>query len=154
MLLNYAIAYIWSKLLRMKIRTSALRPTLLAQIALIVVALSAPFLHAQIPGYTPSTEIHPDRSVTFHYKDDPATKGLLGLEGVAKPIPMAKDASGIWSYTTPPLAPEIYGYHYEVDDQPRVDLANLNVTTNLVNLSNQLLVPGRCTITATPLPAS
>lgn len=122
----------------MKTCISVPRPAVLLAIFL----LSVSFLHAQIAGYTPSTEIHTDHSVTFHYKDAAATKVLLGLEGVAKPIPMTRDADGIWSYTTPPLEPEIYGYHYEVDDQPRIDLANLNVTTNLVNLSNQLLVPG------------
>ena len=74
--------------------------------------------------------------------NDAATKVLLGLEGVAKPIPMAKDAAGIWSVTTGPLAPEIYGYHYEVDGQPRLDLANVRVTPNLVNLANLLTVPG------------
>jgi len=86
--------------------------------------------------------IHPDRSVTFHYKDDGATTVLLGLEGLERPVPMTKDAAGIWTVTTRPLAPEIYMYHFEVDGQPRLDLANVHVTTNLVNLSNLLTVPG------------
>jgi len=120
--------------------TSARRTLKSAQA--LVLSLSPALLYAQVPAYTPSTEIHPDRTVTFHYKDDAATKVLLGLEGVAKPMPMEKDAAGIWSLTTKPLEPEIYNYHYEVDEQPRVDLANLHVTTNLVNLSNLLTVPG------------
>lgn len=108
----------------------------------IFLLLVPALVQAQIPAYTPSTEIHPDHRVTFHYKDDSATSVLLGLEGVRKPIPMAKDAAGIWTYTTPPLTPEIYNYHYEVDGQPRLDLANVTVTPNLVNLSNLLTVPG------------
>lgn len=104
--------------------------------------LAPALLYAQIPAYTPSVEVHPDRSVTFHYKDDGAKSVLLGLEGVAKPIPMAKDAAGIWTLTTQPLAPEIYDYHFEVDGQPRLDLANIEITPNLVNLSNLLTVPG------------
>jgi enterochelin esterase-like enzyme len=103
---------------------------------------SAAFAQAQVPPYRPSVEIHPDRKVTFYYKDNGATQVLLGLEGVAKPIPMTKNAAGIWSVTTEPLAPQIYGYHYEVDGQPRLDLANTKVTPNLVNLSNLLTVPG------------
>jgi len=99
-------------------------------------------LQAQVPAYSPSTVIHPDRSVTFHYKDDGATTVLLGLEGLERPVPMTKDAAGIWTVTTRPLAPEIYMYHFEVDGQPRLDLANVHVTTNLVNLSNLLTVPG------------
>jgi enterochelin esterase-like enzyme len=99
-------------------------------------------LQAQVPAYTPSTVIHPDRSVTFHYKDDGATTVLLGLEGLEKPVPMTKDAAGIWTVTTKPLAPEIYMYHFEVDGQPRLDLANVHVNTNLVNLANLLTVSG------------
>jgi enterochelin esterase-like enzyme len=108
----------------------------------LLLALATPsIVTAQVHAYKPSIEINPDSTVTFHYKDPAATTVLLGIEGVAKPIPMARDASGIWSLTTKPLAPEIYLYHYEVDNQPRLDLANVHVTTNLVNLSNLLTVP-------------
>ena len=111
--------------------------------ALQLLLLTTPaFLVAQIPAYTPDTIINPDHSVTFHYKDATATTVLLGLEGVKNPMPMAKDADGIWTLTTQPLAPEIYGYHFEVDGQPRLDLANTHITPNLVNLSNLLTIPG------------
>ncbi len=114
-----------------------------AQSLTLLLTFAAPaFLAAQIPAFTPATEIHPDRSVTFRYKDDGATAILLGLEGIAKPMPMVKDANGIWTLTTQPLAPEIYGYHFEVDNQPRLDLSNVAITPNLVNLSNLLTVPG------------
>ncbi len=117
-----------------------------ARLLLKLSLLLAPALvYAQIPAYTPSFEIHPDRTVTFHYKDEGAKSVLLGLEGVAKPMPMVKDEAGIWSLTTEPLAPEIYGYHYEVDGQPRLDLANTEITPNLVNLSNLLTVHGDVT---------
>jgi enterochelin esterase family protein len=120
------------------------------QTLVLLLAFAAPaFVAAQIPAFTPATEIHPDRSVTFRYKDDGATFVLLGLEGIAKPMPMAKAADGIWTLTTQPLAPEIYGYHFEVDNQPRLDLSNVAVTPNLVNPT------ARCTIIATPpLPSS
>ena len=55
---------------------------------------------------------------------------------------MVKDADGIWTLTTQPLAPEIYGYHFEVDGQPRLDLSNTQITPNLVNLSNLLTIHG------------
>ena len=113
------------------------------QILTLMLALgSAAVTHAQVPAYTPDTIIHPDHSVTFHYKDDTAHTVLLGLEGIAKPIPMAKDDAGIWTLTTQPLPPEIYGYHFEVDGQPRLDLANVHITPNLVNLSNLIEIPG------------
>ncbi len=119
-----------------------IRPFARALRSTLLFGLLAPALVAQIPAYTPDTEIHPDHSVTFHYKDDTATSVLLGLEGISKPVPMSRDASGIWTYTTKPLAPEIYGYHFEVDGQPRLDLANVNITPNLVNLSNLITIPG------------
>jgi enterochelin esterase family protein len=75
----------------------------------LLLALSAPLsLAAQAPARFHSTEIHPDRSVTFSYKDAAATRVTLALDGVAKPIPMEKDATGIWTVTTQPLTPEIY----------------------------------------------
>jgi enterochelin esterase family protein len=71
-----------------------------------------------------------------------ATKVTLALDGVAKPIPMEKDANGIWTVTTPPLTPEIYGYHFEADGDRRFDPSNPRMTLNLVSISNTLLVPG------------
>jgi enterochelin esterase-like enzyme len=118
---------------------SSTRARLLLKLFLL---LAPAVLYAQVSAYTPAVEIHPDRSVTFHYKDDGAKSVLLGLEGVAKPMPMAKDESGIWTLTTGPLAPEIYGYHFEVDGLPRLDLSNPHITPNLVNLSNLLTIPG------------
>ena len=79
-------------------------------------ALYAPLsLAAQAPAHFRSTEIHPDHSVTFSYKDSAASKVMLSLDGVAKPIPMEKNAAGIWTFTTQPLTPEIYGYHFEAE---------------------------------------
>ena len=103
--------------------------------------LSAP-LYAQAPARLRSTDIRPDHSVTFSYKDAAATKVSLALDGVEGPIPMEKDANGIWTVTTQPLAPEIYGYHFEADGDRRFDPANPRFTLNLVNVSNLFTVPG------------
>lgn len=89
-----------------------------------------------------STTVNPDRTVTFRYRDANALKADLALDGAGPNLPMQKDADGVWTATSQPLAPEIYGYHFEVDGQPRLDLHNPRVTTNLLNLSNMLDVPG------------
>jgi enterochelin esterase-like enzyme len=95
-----------------------------------------------------SHEVHPDRSVTFRFKDAAATKVELNLEGVARPIPMVRGDGGIWSYTTQPLAPEIYGYSFLDGGQSRIDPENHVLTENLVYpAANVLVVPG-----ATPQP--
>jgi enterochelin esterase family protein len=109
----------------------------------LLLALSAPLsLAAQTPAHFRSTDIHPDRSVTFSYKDSAATKVTLALDGVAKPIPVEKDVTGVWTVTTQPLSPEIYGYHFEADGDKRLDPTNPHVTLNLVSASNLLTVPG------------
>jgi len=100
------------------------------------------FLAAQAPARFRSTDIHPDRSVTFSYKAAAATSVALSLDGVAKPIPMEKDGAGVWSVTTQPLAPEIYSYHFEVDGDRQLDPLNPHTTLNLVSISNQITVPG------------
>lgn len=102
-----------------------------------LLALAAPLLLvAQAP------EIHPDRSVTLHYKDANATSVMLSLEGSAKSSPMEKDTAGVWTVTVPSLAPEIYSYHFIADGDNRLDPANPLTTINLVSISNVLTVPG------------
>jgi enterochelin esterase-like enzyme len=105
--------------------------------------VSAPlFLAAQAVAPFRSIEIHPDRTVTFSYKDQAATRVELMLGGLSRPLPMVKDATGIWTTTTPALPPEIYGYHFEADGDFRLDPANPNTTINLVDIANELTVPG------------
>jgi enterochelin esterase-like enzyme len=104
-------------------------------------------LAAQPPAHLRSTEIHQDHSITFSYKDATATSVTLALDGVDKPIPMEKGETGLWTVTTQPLAPEIYGYHFEVNGDRCLDPNNPRTTINLVAISNLITVPG-----ATPQP--
>ena len=90
----------------------------------------------------PSTTVNPDHTVTFKYRDPNAQKAELSLEGAGEGIPMEKDADGIWTATSKPLAPQIYGYHFEVDGQHRLDPRHTHLTSNLLSLSNLLDVPG------------
>jgi enterochelin esterase-like enzyme len=89
-----------------------------------------------------SREVHPDESITFRYRDPAASKALLHLEGADKPLVMEKDADGVWIVVTPPLAPEIYSYIFEVDGQYRLDPKNTAVKPNLLYLGNMVFVPG------------
>ncbi len=104
--------------------------------------VSAPLIAAQALAPFRSVEIHPDRTVTFSYKDSVAAKVELLVDGLPKPVPMEKNAAGIWTATTPPLAPEIYGYHFEANGDSRLDPANPNTTINLVDIDNLFTVPG------------
>jgi enterochelin esterase family protein len=70
---------------------------------------------AQQPSKLRSTEIHTDRTVTFRFAAPQAAKVELLLENRPARFPMQKSGEGMWSVTTDPLAPEIYGYRFSVD---------------------------------------
>jgi enterochelin esterase-like enzyme len=111
-------------------------------LALLPIVSAPLFLAAQAIAPFRSIEIHPDRTVTFTYKDAAATRVELFIDGLPNPVPMDKDATGIWTATTQPLLPEIYDYHFEADGDFRLDPANPSTTINLVDISNQFIVPG------------
>src|SRR5258708_3424651 len=124
-------------------RRHALRATkVVLAIALSMRLLLSAVAHGQASDSFKSNEVHPDGRITFRYKDPAARRVLLHLDGAAKPLNMAKGRDGIWSSVTPPLAPEIYGYAFEVDGQPRLDPKNPIVKPNLLYLGNTVTVPG------------
>jgi len=74
----------------------------------------------QAPDFR-STEIHSDRSVTFRYFGPHASQVELVLENRAAKLPMQKGSDGIWSITTSPLTPEIYGYRFAIDGSAKTE---------------------------------
>ena len=92
-----------------------------------------------LPPYV-SPEIHPDDTVTLRLRAPNAQKVDLVLEGAV--TPMRQEADGLWTATTPVLAPEIYGYRFVVDGQPMLDPRNTDVYHNLLSLTSNLTVPG------------
>ena len=114
-----------------------------ASAASILLAFAAPaLLLAQAPPINyQSTEIHPDHTITFRYKDAGATKVVLNIRDLPKPMAMTKDASGVWTVTTQPLAPAIYNYIFLADGESRLDPANPHVAIKWQNVTNLLDVP-------------
>ncbi len=92
-----------------------------------------------LPAYV-SPEIHPDDTVTFRLRAPNAQKVEVTLEGAVTAL--QQDADGLWSATSPVLAPEIYGYHFLVDGTPILDPRNTNVRSNLLSLTNDVTIPG------------
>jgi enterochelin esterase-like enzyme len=88
-----------------------------------------------------SPEGRPDRSVTFRFTAPNAREVLLTLEG-AERRPMQKDDQGLWTLTTPPLEPDLYGYSFIADGARMVDPLNSATKPNLLNLSSLVHVPG------------
>src|ERR1700691_2418871 len=97
---------------------------------------------APAPAFPPylSPEIHSDDTVTLRLRAPNAQKVDLVLEGTT--TAMQQDGDGLWTATTPVLAPEIYEYRFVVDGTPVLDLRNTDVRDNLLTLWSNLTIPG------------
>ncbi len=88
-----------------------------------------------------SPEVHPDRSVTFRFRDPNAQQVSLQRDG-AKALPMQKDENGVWSGTTDPLEPDFYGYSFVADGVALIDPTNPLMQPNLLHSQSVVHVPG------------
>lgn len=88
-----------------------------------------------------STEIHADHSVTFRFYEPHAARVDLVLENRADRLSMKKGSDGVWSVTTAPLRPEIYGYRFAIDGQARTVHDPQNQLRRYGN--DLLLIPGQ-----------
>ncbi len=95
----------------------------------------------QLPPRPAGPTVHPDGSITFRYPAAGAKTVLLDLEG-ADPQPMTQGSDGVWTLTTGPLQPELYGYGFRADDIDYLDPGSVLVKPNLLNLQNEIEVPG------------
>ena len=86
--------------------------------------------------------MNPDSTVTFRYTAPSATKVSLSIDAYPQPLPMTRDAAGVWSVTTPILPPEFYQYRFTDDGMSRLDPLNPSTIPNLLSSGNSLLVPG------------
>jgi enterochelin esterase family protein len=123
--------------------------TLLSPVCFVVAsALTANAQQAPPPppappaSFAPDPIVNADRTVSFHYAAPGAAAVTVALEGVRNPVPMHKEADGTWTLTTEALAPEWYGYHFEVDGRYELDAHNVIVKASYVNAGNGFLVPG------------
>jgi enterochelin esterase family protein len=121
------------------VRHAAAAPGLLA-LLLVLVAVVLP-AEAQPPPPVRSPEVLPDRRVTFRLRAPNAKEVFLAREGAAR-LPMQKDEQGVWSVTTEPLAPDLYGYSFVVDGVALIDPGNPRMKPNLLNTQSVVHVPG------------
>jgi enterochelin esterase family protein len=94
-----------------------------------------------------SPEVHADGSVTFRLPATNAVSVLLHCEGVtnspgAKGTLMQKGTDGVWTFTTQPLAPDIYSYSFTMDGVDMIDPNNPFEKYNLRYTTSQVEVPG------------
>lgn len=94
------------------------------------------------PKPAKSPEVAADRSVTFRYRDAAAKQVSVLVEGVAEAMPMQRGEGGLWTLTTGPIEPQIYGYHFEVDGERVLDPRNADIRPNLLSPTTVVHVPG------------
>ena len=88
-----------------------------------------------------SPEVHADHTVTFRFRAPNAKVVNVTIEG-SKPAAMQVDEKGIWTYTTPALEPDIYGYTFNADGVTLMDPNNSLMKPNLINNSSAVHIPG------------
>ena len=128
-------------------RTVALSAFLIA--AIIVRAQTPPTQKPQEQAAVPQTptgpvtspEVLADHRVTFRLRAANAKEVTVEIEGGGKPRAMQKDAEGIWSATSEPLAPDYYGYSFLVDGVTTLDPSNSAVIPNFLYRANELHIP-------------
>ncbi|MBQ1978529.1 MAG: esterase, partial [Alistipes sp.] len=89
-----------------------------------------------------SHEQHANRSVTFRYAAPEATKVEVTGDFADEPLPMSRNAEGVWEATTAPLASELYTYSFVVDGVRTIDPSNVHTVRDIATVSNLFIVSG------------
>jgi len=112
---------------------------------LLIAALFASSVAAQTPAAPPlqTHQVNPDNTITFRYLNKGAKKVTVSIDAPDNLLPMTVDDNGVWSVTTPKLAPEYYGYAFVVDGLTTLDPNNADVRRNYIYFANNVLVPGQ-----------
>jgi len=90
-----------------------------------------------------SPELLADRRVTFRVRAPKANEVTVSGEWGGTPQALTKDEQGIWSATIGPLAPEIYGYNFNVDGLRMADPGNSALKPMRSPTTSILEVPGQ-----------
>jgi enterochelin esterase family protein len=119
----------------------------------LIVALLCCGAAAQGMARAQRPEVHPDLRVTFRFRAPNAKEVFLVREGAAR-LPMQKDGQGVWSVTTDPLEPDLYGYSFVADGVGLMDPTNPLIKPNLLGPQSVVYVPGPATLPweITPVP--
>lgn len=92
------------------------------------------------PPRVVSPEVHSDQRVTLRFRAPNAAKVTLNREG-ARPVEMVKDEKGLWSVTTEPLQPDLYGYSFNADGVSLIDPLNPLMKPNLLGTTSMFHLP-------------
>jgi enterochelin esterase-like enzyme len=114
----------------------------LALVTFFAGSLVAAFAQPQAPSLQ-THQVNADSTITFRYADRSATTVNLSIDSPQKMLPMTRGADGVWSVTTPKLAPEYYGYAFVVDGVTKLDPNNADTRRNFIFLANNVMLPAQ-----------
>jgi len=119
---------------------------------LIAVSIRAQDTKPQTPRPVPpppivSPEVHSDNRVVFRLRAPNAKEVAVSIEGAAQPLPMQKDDQGVWSVTSDPLAPDFYGYSFQVDGVTNFDPSNHAIKPNFLYRASEVHISGPASLT-------
>lgn len=117
---------------------SVMKSTLLGLLLAVATASAQP---APAPPPIVSPDVNSDKTVTFRFRAPNALEISLALEG-SKRAPMHKDDQGVWTLTTDPLDPDLYGYSFVADGVRLIDPSNHLMKPNLLGTTSMVHVPG------------
>jgi enterochelin esterase family protein len=104
-----------------------------------MISTTMKMLAAVIAMFSPV--VQPDRSVTFKLAAPEAVHVSVNCESLGS-HEMVKGEDGVWSYTSPVLAPDLYSYSFTLDGTKIVDPANPALKTGYFGNESMVLVPG------------
>lgn len=101
-----------------------------------------------------SPVVNADHSVTINYfnpnaksvevsgdfLDKQKVQTQFGVQEVDGTISLTKNDNGLWTYTSQPLAPELYSYTLSVDGQRVLDPSNVYMNRDIANYSNIFII--------------
>lgn len=86
---------------------------------------------AQFGGPTiVSPQVNDDNTVAFRFRAPNAKDVKLNAQFEKSPVPMTKDADGVWSVTVGPVKPDMYPYAFVVDGIQVADPRNTAIFPN------------------------
>src|SRR3954452_23734251 len=114
-----------------------------------VLSIGIGLAHAQERGSLAkrvlSPEVTPDHKITFRLQAPGAKAVLVTGDFTGKTLEMAKDADGVWSFTTESLKPSSYQYWFIMDGLTMPDPLNTYVRPASGVYKSQVEVPGEGT---------
>lgn len=126
----------------------------LTRCAVLLFALSSPVFSAEnlpapppqdIPVSAWQTRVNPDRSISYRLYA-PQAQAVSVVTGATPESlvshAMQKDARGIWSWTSEPLAPDLYEYFFNVDGLRTIDPSGAMPKPQRQVNTSLILVPG------------